>query len=184
MSGAVVPSQPLRRVTRIPSLLATWRQRRNRSEDAGRQPEREIEQQARSWNVTAGPDESRTSSRPDVRIQNDNDNEHGNAQGLADNNNTETRPSGRESKFWRYWCWFCLCCCDMTEKDLAGLGWSGANRPRHREAESYAPPRQRREMERLGRHASGNEINEMRTQIRLRNEMMYRPRGSQGDAGV
>lgn len=69
---------------------------------------------------------------------------------------TPTPPSAPpESKFWHCIHWFCICCCEMTETELDGCGWYGADRPWLRKTRESV--RERREMRERGRKERSRE---------------------------
>ena len=77
------------------------------------------------------------------------------------------KKSESESGLWHCIHWFCICCCEMTHKELDGCGWYGADRPWLRSAAR----RKRREEEReRGRREESRERRDERDIERWRVE--------------
>jgi hypothetical protein len=100
----------------------------------------------------------------------------------ADTARSTLRNRTPDSKFWHCFRWFCMNCCDMTENELDGCGWYGADRPWVRESRTSLRFRDQRQQEMEARHASWDSISELRraTGGGAGLFMRMRPGGSQG----
>lgn len=184
MHGAVRPSNAVHGNASFSSLMTTWFGWENRDGSLQRPREEETAEQReepRIVDVAADVDEllrRNTGTRtppppPNPQTHNLNNAENAPARPSTDTDGAHTTTTIPESKFWHCWRWFCICCCEMTEKELDGCGWYGADRPWTRESRESVWLRTEREVRRQEEAGVG-------VQVERGRGMRFRPGGSRG----
>lgn len=174
MTGARGPDGVVHRTASFSSLLTTWLSRENQPPSPPQ--EQPQEQEPDIVDVTAGVDQFPGQNDATNQLRSASDP----ARSSTDTHGARSTGSIPKSRFWHCWRCFCIFCCEMTEKELDGCGWYGADRPWLREGRESVRLRRQQSRERQQRHASWDSLSELRRETGLRSGMRYRAGGSQG----